>query len=838
MSDQQDGTPTSSGSPADLIEAETSPSWIGRCFRGLFQFLAIHLWTLATGAIGTAAILYLPQVSNLWRQRPYGTGESLGFGLFLLVLMILYPVTLLWLWQRSLFQVWKPHWHRALIRICDESVFLRLLTRVLFLPSRLLTAALTRSATVLVVLSRGMMGAGFILLVLSVGFYLNRIVPLNLNQPYLMCGGFLRMTGLWLLLVGIWLIFGYFFGPESMVQQAGQSDVQDLTQTDRRRRVWHATGRVLSWIASASLFGEVLWICAYSEVPFASYRLYTIWAAFHIPLIATALAALVDFAQQHTRVHARMIVGVLLLGWAAFPHLTEGNAIRDPLPNQEHLVAAEQATQSKPESDAAETLWLDSLEQRIEEVEEGPIVIVAASGGGSRAALFTSLVLQHLSRSPMEWPLPPDDSPSDETSGRLPEQPSTDSTAAPPDITALNDSSVTRTWADQIVLISSVSGGSLATARFSADPEIATQQLAELRYSTQRELRERTLHKLNTWAADPKDPLSESAQSRAEREHLQQVIAILRGAPDTTAGHPLLGAFSSRLADDMAADFMAPILRGVLTPHADRGDTLFEFWSQQYGWSALAQTPGKCIDETAGTDGTSPRARQHDGPLILLNSTDVETGRRVVLGYPPLPRGFLPGTPRFPDEVIRSNGIQTRSQEFGPLSFSDFASDETTQLSLTRGVRLSSNFPWGFGVEQFSGESRPSVRFHVDAPTVRGSDSRKVLELVDGGVVDNTGIDSVAALFESLRLRAETDPFGREARIVHRLRQHGMVFIEIDSGAKPTGSRAEGTAFGELIRPLTALNNSAYINALRISDNLIQQLLLRLAVPRSSASLS
>lgn len=800
----------------------------------LLEFVSIHLWMLFAATVGFVLIWYVPQISNLWQQRPYGGIEAFGFGFLLLLLVWLYPVTLFWLWQRTLLQVWKPDWRNAAISWCQKWRWLDYILRLVFAPSRILTKVLYTVASCSVGLANGGMGVPAIIAFFVCGFALTHWVPVELHRPYLMFGGYLRMIGLWLILVGIWLAFGKWFGANEMIQRTEIGRSAAVDPVERRRRVWHAAGRVLSWIAAGSVLGEILWIAASLEVPIASFRLYSIWAAIHIPVVVAVLAALVDFAQQHTQVQARLIVGALVIARIAFPQFVESNTVQDRLP---------QVSTAKPQKQVATEgrTWLDSFEQRIDEIPPGPVVVVAASGGGSRAALFASLVLQHLATQPMDWtdgadvPVDAAGSSGPVTSGQQ------------------KQSAQKSKWSDHILLMSSVSGGSLATGRFAADPAMARNRLPDLQYSSKEELRLRTLAKVEGWLGPVNpaaDAVSAAASDANELDRLRLVEAELKdlGSPNGTSAAAM--AFSSKIADDMAADFMAPMLRGALIPNSTRGDCLYHFWEHKFGWeSAWQQSESLLSDhrlipsepvapQTTQERQTSVSESAPKGPLVLFNTTDVETGRRVILGFPSVPAGFLASSPEFPPEILDSTGTQTRGKEFGPVSLADFTPVDTTSVSLTRAVRLSSNFPWGFGVQQFNPKSSPPTRMQSKAPSVRGENSRKKIELVDGGVVDNTGIDSLAALFETLFIRAENDPFGREAKILQKLRKRGIAFIEIDSGAKPTGNASEQTAFGDVLRPLTALNNSSYTNAVRISDNLIQRLTLRFAISPSAAQLS
>src|SRR5581483_7209437 len=64
------------------------------------------------------------------------------------------------------------------------------------------------------------------------------------------------------------------------------------------------------------------------------------------------------------------------------------------------------------------------------------------------------------------------------------------------------------------------------------------------------------------------------------------------------------------------------------------------------------------------------------------------------------------------------------------------------------------------------------------------------VHVLDGGVVDNTGLDTVYELMAAIAYHA--DPKNRSnayqteaARLLANLRRHGVCVLEIDAGAKP-----------------------------------------------------
>ena len=139
-------------------------------------------------------------------------------------------------------------------------------------------------------------------------------------------------------------------------------------------------------------------------------------------------------------------------------------------------------------------------------------------------------------------------------------------------------------WADHILLVSSVSGGSLATGRFAADPAIARNRVPELQHSTKEELRLRTLAKVEGWLGQGRPGEDAASLDTSDPEELKRLkrLGLVQDelkkldSPNGTSSAAM--AFSSKIADDMAADFMAPLLRGALVPNSTRGDCLYHFW--------------------------------------------------------------------------------------------------------------------------------------------------------------------------------------------------------------------------------------------------------------------
>lgn len=55
----------------------------------IVRAIGVHLWLMFATAAGVVLIWFVPQVSNLWQQTPYGRTEAAGFAALLLVRLAL-----------------------------------------------------------------------------------------------------------------------------------------------------------------------------------------------------------------------------------------------------------------------------------------------------------------------------------------------------------------------------------------------------------------------------------------------------------------------------------------------------------------------------------------------------------------------------------------------------------------------------------------------------------------------------------------------------------------------------------------------------------------------------
>jgi hypothetical protein len=507
-------------------------------------------------------------------------------------------------------------------------------------------------------------------------------------------------------------------------------------------------GRFLVLALMTGLIGEVVWVLAHALPVFVSYRVYTIGAVFYICFLIVGVAAVLDMWHEDWRWPARQAT------FAAIALVTLTTWFLTPDPVGESLA-------EPPARD-----WYDALLARMKATAapDDPVVVVAASGGGSRAAYFTALVYEALKEQP--WPGADGQSPPVWERG-----PGDDPHPS---------------WADQVILISSVSGGSLATAYYVnaphtplwPDPNDLQQSFggALERAATQlgSDPASNSLTRIyeDSWKALMDPPGDRTPAART---------AIGRRAQVGLTTYPWM--VRSRMADDLCTDYMAPLLRGFMAPGVRRGVALSRFWEDRFGWQRCDNLGG-FGDRGYGEGATPPP------PLVLFNATNTLWGTRLVVGFPPLERGLFnqhPGDPA-PTDLLPDG------KEFHTLALADF--DPGYRVHLAEAVRLSANFPWGYRSARLSSAKSPWG----------------ALNLLDGGVNDNTGIGTLGDVFERLDQVSGSKPAGPAAKkarqVLAELRRRGVVLVEIDSGAKPSVAPTI-----ELKTPAQGLENAGYANA-------------------------
>lgn len=740
-------------------------------FVRLKAFNARHLLITLTMMLFAYTFFFVPQVRNLWYQRP-------PLWMLLGIEYVLFLLAALWYFLSSL-----------IVAIDHQVPFMKRdrWQQIVGYPGRISTSWLYRLVSN-PLRCRVTFAVSFAL-ALGTAVAAYTVVDFDrVHSPYVLSGSFYAFGGASGFAVSLWILSRPLFERLSG-QPIG--------------KVWKVVGYTIGWIIATIGISECLWIAACYEWFHVSFRIYTIWACLSVAGSVVAIAACLDFCHVYSSWPVRQlcVVGIIGVLWLQGPLWVNENE------------QSEAERNAAPVADLdAELSWVKAALTRVKQMPPGPVVICAASGGGSRAAIYTTLVLEHLERTKME--IPP-----------LSGEPLSGGT-----------------WGDHVLFVSAVSGGSLATANHyfrSAHDEqglvasirkqtaqitqvVDKDSIPDLKNSTRKEL----LHRMEkhieffqeTEGDDDDRTTGEVTDTRltgvdgepidvseaAEFGYADEAAEFLECWEDSShQRHPLDWILVDEDVDAMSRDYMAPILRGALLP-GPRGDLLSAFWGHQFQWQGVT---------TATIESESS---SWDAPLILLNASDIDAGRQIVMGFPELPIRFLergdliPG----PDEFKVGRPVNKQAV---PVGLHDVCPKD---VDLARAVRLSSNFPFGFRVSQL-----PVYR---TLPTTDPTRPLARLAVLDGGVVDNTGIDSVTQLLKALVVTGELHPqqqnpsqadvasqiSDKSRQLLKQIRNRGVVFVEIDSGAKPFASTGDGP-LASITHPINALGNASFNGALR-----------------------
>jgi len=501
----------------------------------------------------------------------------------------------------------------------------------------------------------------------------------------------------------------------------------------------------VGWLATTYILGEVLWYVATRQLtPWSGYLMYTQWAVLQILVTVLMIAHTLDFLDWRSRFPLRLIgipVIVLIGLFNLLPEKVPSSLITHP-----DLVLSD----GHEGNELGEPpLWLQQLEQRVDVVPGGPCVIVAASGGGTRAALFTALVLQGMQH---------------------------------------EESFDDHHYDEHLVMISGVSGGSLGASQSTfwrhsqfasstgaeSDPHSKNTNVEELRFFIGQAL-----------AGELRGLESEETRRKVagipEYEELleERIAGVARRVSEVENSET--GAFDGAwiltdpVIDAVCTDFMAPILRGTVTPFISRGEALRLFWDTAFGWQRVTNVTGF---NRPSSEGQPPGP----APLVLLNACNTTWGTRFTIGIPYLPNRF------FDQTTANAN-----ASRFPVRALSD--KEPLNEISLSHAVRLSSNFPWGFRVRTLADTN-----------------------LLDGGMVDNTGIDTIFEVFR----RLSTSHDGR--RVLAKMARKGVFILEIDSGGKPQGQREQIAQTAGVMEPLTTLKNALHTNAEIVKEHYLHEI--------------
>jgi hypothetical protein len=193
--------------------------------------------------------------------------------------------------------------------------------------------------------------------------------------------------------------------------------------------------------------------------------------------------------------------------------------------------------------------------------------------------------------------------------------------------------------------VSGVSGGSLATAHLTFRKGRPLETVPFLRNSIQSEL-------IMRFGTEYEDVRPSYKLEKANK--LQATFAELYEAdPRDSDLQWILGSGS---ADAMCTDFMAPLLRGVMTFGLERGESVSQFWQQRLAW---INPDDKRPYHNLGHDPLRP--------LVVFNTTDARRGNRFLLGFPELPRRmFTLHLGRLPSARVTVQGTLTANDPLYP----------------------------------------------------------------------------------------------------------------------------------------------------------------------------
>lgn len=497
------------------------------------------------------------------------------------------------------------------------------------------------------------------------------------------------------------------------------------------------------WIFLFFAMGEFIWYLS-KVTRFVSQDAYVVWAVIHLSFTIISIARLFDYYQSRLErypVRLSALIVLVIFGLFSLQPVDIGT-LSDTPPSDTEITSR----------------WFDSFGTQLDRIEQngGPAIFVASSGGGSRAALFASLVLQKLEEEKL-----------------------------------LNSD---RCIADNIALLSGVSGGSLANAYYLSHLD-KTDEVADYQpcYSVRSEVESwydeyQTTTRLklvsgmfnNTSYAGEMDKIQKVLE-RTEEENIRLTDYAGLRLPEWI--------FNKPFPDRMGICSMAALMRGLLRPGSERGVETSTFWQGSFDWSRLRThiTDNSFADKASGIK-----------PVSLFNTTEINRGTRMIIGYPPLPQ-----------DLLKRSGIR---------SLTDINS--RLDLRLDECVRASANFPFGF--------SSPRVFELIE----REGDTEEIdVYLTDGGVVDNTGLDSIVALLGSIKTwsRSRTENRSENEKIIanhsrkiwDQLKRTGIVLLIIDSGKKPQESSLISHLAPEIFFPLNGISNADCASADTNAENSI-----------------
>ncbi len=230
----------------------------------------------------------------------------------------------------------------------------------------------------------------------------------------------------------------------------------------------------------------------------------------------------------------------------------------------------------------------------------------------------------------------------------------------------------------------------------------------------------------------------------------------------------------------MKQDHLGAAVAGFFTLGGGRGPGIEKFWETRFDWK----------DRRLASLYTGEQSGRL--PALIINSTLTNSGTRLAITNL-APSEFFAGGKFGPDrdqsnlgEATRFNQIKETQKDakseaktldlsasrYDPLPAQINTLNELApawNIALAQAVHASSNFPFGFPLMRFERTGwydRVSARTLPLRDVLTDPRQEDLLEMTDGGVIDNTGVDSVLAL---LRANAQ------------QIRARGVLIVQIES---------------------------------------------------------
>lgn len=319
------------------------------------------------------------------------------------------------------------------------------------------------------------------------------------------------------------------------------------------------------------------------------------------------------------------------------------------------------------------------------------------------------------------------------------------------------------TFRHHLFAISSVSGGSIGAATFAAALKVEDDAG-----------RTEGLESLNLI-----EPCPQVTKFLARERALDDL-----GAP---------GVLEKHVNTLLRSDFLSPLVGAALFPDFTQSFLPFPVPSFDRARSLeyAFESAGRAINKAAANDGRPATLLEEDYfshwdsqrslPALLLNATDAGTGKRVVIS--PFK---LTDTQKFDDEVcLFANSSETDKIEINDPTKKGAAPALTgIPIPLSTAAFISARFPW----------VTPAATVKISNPCLGKDDT---VRLVDGGYLDNSGVETALGLIERLKQAAA------KARSQDRnVPEVGIHLISLSGGDFPTRS---SYSFNDALEPIRAL---------------------------------